>query len=30
MVEAAGHGEDDNLRRWVGRGVEYVRGLPPK
>jgi TfoX/Sxy family transcriptional regulator of competence genes len=30
MVDTAGHGEDDNLRRWVGRGVEYARGLPPK
>lgn len=22
--------EDDNLRRWVGRGVRYARSLPPK
>jgi len=22
--------DDADLRRWVGQGVEYVRGLPPK
>jgi hypothetical protein len=30
LVEPAGHGEDDDLRRWVGRGVAYARSLPPK
>jgi TfoX N-terminal domain len=30
MVGADGHAEDDDLRRWVDRGVGYARGLPPK
>jgi hypothetical protein len=30
LVEPIGHGEDDDLRRWVGRGVAYARSLPPK
>jgi hypothetical protein len=29
LVEPTGHGDDD-LRRWVGRGVAYARSLPPK
>jgi TfoX N-terminal domain len=30
MVDAAGHAEDDDLRRWVGRGLAYASSLPPK
>jgi TfoX/Sxy family transcriptional regulator of competence genes len=30
LVEESGHSEDDDLRRWVGRGVDYARSLPPK
>jgi TfoX N-terminal domain len=30
LVEPTGHGDDDDLRRWVGRGVTYARSLPPK
>jgi TfoX N-terminal domain len=30
LVEPTGHGEDDDLRRWVDRGVAYARSLPPK
>jgi TfoX/Sxy family transcriptional regulator of competence genes len=30
LVDTAGHGEDEDLRRWVGRGVGYARSLPPK
>jgi hypothetical protein len=30
MVDAAGHAEDDDLRRWVGRGVAHATSLPPK
>lgn len=29
-VDAAGLGESEALERWVARGVEYARGLPPK
>jgi TfoX/Sxy family transcriptional regulator of competence genes len=29
-VDALGLGEREALERWVGRGVEYARGLPPK
>lgn len=29
-VEPAGLGSDDELRRWVERGVDYARTLPPK
>ena len=30
LVAADGHAEDDDLRRWVGRGVAYACSLPPK
>jgi hypothetical protein len=30
LVGPDGHGEDDDLRRWVGRGVAYADTLPPK
>jgi TfoX/Sxy family transcriptional regulator of competence genes len=30
MVDAVGCAEDDDLKRWVARGVSYARGLPPK
>jgi hypothetical protein len=30
MVAAEGHAEDDDLRRWVGRGLAYAGSLPPK
>jgi TfoX/Sxy family transcriptional regulator of competence genes len=30
LVAADGHAEDDDLRRWVGRGVAYAASLPPK
>jgi hypothetical protein len=30
MVAADGHAEDDDLRRWVGRGVAHATSLPPK
>jgi TfoX/Sxy family transcriptional regulator of competence genes len=30
MVDADGHAEDDDLRRWVGRGVAHATSLPPK
>jgi hypothetical protein len=30
LVEPSGRGKDDDLRRWVGRGVAYARSLPPK
>jgi TfoX/Sxy family transcriptional regulator of competence genes len=29
-VGVAGFAEDDDLARWVGRGLEYARSLPPK
>ena len=29
-VDAAGLGESEALERWVARGVEYARSLPPK
>lgn len=29
-VDAAGLGEGEALERWVARGVEYARSLPPK
>jgi TfoX/Sxy family transcriptional regulator of competence genes len=30
LVAADGHAEDDDLRRWVDRGVAYAASLPPK
>jgi hypothetical protein len=30
LVAADGHAEDDDLRRWVNRGVAYAASLPPK
>jgi TfoX N-terminal domain len=30
LVDAGGHAEDDDLRRWVGRGLAYASSLPPK
>jgi TfoX/Sxy family transcriptional regulator of competence genes len=30
LVAPAAHAEDDDLRRWVGRGLDYARSLPPK
>jgi TfoX/Sxy family transcriptional regulator of competence genes len=30
MVAADGHAEDDDLRRWVDRGLAHARSLPPK
>ena len=30
LVDADGHAEDDDLRRWVDRGLAYATSLPPK
>jgi hypothetical protein len=30
LVAADGHADDDDLRRWVHRGVAYAASLPPK
>jgi TfoX/Sxy family transcriptional regulator of competence genes len=30
LVDAEAHAEDDDLRRWVDRGVAYAGTLPPK
>jgi hypothetical protein len=30
LVAADGHAGDDDLRRWVDRGVAYAASLPPK
>jgi TfoX/Sxy family transcriptional regulator of competence genes len=30
MVDADGHAEDDDLRRWVDRGLAYANSLSPK
>jgi TfoX/Sxy family transcriptional regulator of competence genes len=30
LVDADAHAEDDDLRRWVDRGVAYAGTLPPK
>jgi TfoX/Sxy family transcriptional regulator of competence genes len=30
LVGPDGHAGDDDLRRWVGRGVAYATSLPPK
>jgi hypothetical protein len=30
LVAPDGHAQDDDLRRWVDRGVAYASSLPPK
>jgi TfoX/Sxy family transcriptional regulator of competence genes len=30
LVDADGHAEDEDLRRWVGRGLAHAGSLPPK
>jgi hypothetical protein len=30
LVDAGGHAEDEDLRRWVDRGVAYASSLPAK
>ena len=30
LVDAGGHAEGDDLRRWVDRGLAYATSLPPK
>jgi hypothetical protein len=30
LVSPDGHAEDDDLRRWVGRGLDHAGSLPPK
>lgn len=30
VVDPEGCAEDDDLRRWVARGIEHARSLPPK
>jgi TfoX N-terminal domain len=30
LVDADGHAEDDDLRRWVDRGLACANSLPPK
>ena len=30
LVSADAHAEDDDLRRWVGRGLSYAGSLPPR
>lgn len=30
VVDASACAEDDDLRRWVARGVAFARSLPPK
>jgi TfoX/Sxy family transcriptional regulator of competence genes len=30
LVSADGHAEDDDLGRWVARGLDYAGSLPPK
>jgi len=30
VVRAEGCAEDDDLERWVSRGIAYARSLPPK
>jgi hypothetical protein len=29
-MAADGHAEDDDLRRWLERGLAYASSLPPK
>jgi TfoX/Sxy family transcriptional regulator of competence genes len=30
LVDPVGHADDDDLQRWVDRGVSYAGSLPPK
>jgi len=30
LVDPGGHAEDQDLRRWVDRGLTYASSLPPK
>jgi hypothetical protein len=30
LVSADAQAEDDDLRRWVGRGLSYAGSLPPR
>lgn len=30
VVDPSGCAEDDDLRRWIDRGLAYARSLPPK
>jgi hypothetical protein len=30
QVDVGGHAEDEDLCRWVGRGVAYAGSLPPE
>jgi hypothetical protein len=30
LVDADGHAEDEDLRRWVDRGLAHASSLPPK
>jgi TfoX/Sxy family transcriptional regulator of competence genes len=30
LVDADGHAEDEDLRRWVDRGLAHAGSLPPK
>jgi hypothetical protein len=30
VVEAEGCAEDEDLARWVERGIAYAKSLPPK
>ena len=30
LVDADDHAEDEDLRRWVDRGLAYASSLPPK
>lgn len=30
LIDAPGYAEDDDLSRWVERGIAYARSLPPK
>ncbi len=30
LVDADSHAEDEDLRRWVDRGLAYANFLPPK
>ena len=30
LMHPSGHAEDQDLRRWVDRGLTYASSLPPK